>query len=189
VSETPRLPVVIVLNGVSSVGKSSIARAIQQVAQRDFLHVSLDAFLAMLPPRSFGGRNGLTFSPVYDAGGPSLAVEMGSLLTRTLSGMRGSIAALARAGNDVIVDDIMFDLDIADDYHALLTDCMLRFVGVHAPLAVIEQRERTRGDRDIGLARWQFSRIHARQHYDLEVDTNALDPDGAARQICAAFDL
>ncbi|MFZ3005690.1 MAG: hypothetical protein WA047_05905, partial [Phenylobacterium sp.] len=36
-----------------------------------------------------------------------------------------------------------------------------RFVGLLAPLEVLEAREVARGDRQIGLARWQFDRVHA----------------------------
>ena len=38
-----------VLNGIGSVGKSSIARALQAIASQPMLHVQMDAFLDMLP--------------------------------------------------------------------------------------------------------------------------------------------
>src|SRR5262245_4315199 len=42
-------PRIIVLNGIGSVGKSSIARALQAMTVEPFLHVQLDMFIAMLP--------------------------------------------------------------------------------------------------------------------------------------------
>ena len=49
-------------------------------------------------------------------------------------------------------------------------------VGVFAPLDILEARERQRGDRLIGLARWQFDRVHKDMKYDLEVDTSSASP-------------
>jgi chloramphenicol 3-O phosphotransferase len=40
---------IIILNGVGSAGKSSIARALQDIAMQPYLHVPMDAFLDMLP--------------------------------------------------------------------------------------------------------------------------------------------
>ncbi len=37
-------PQVIILNGVGSVGKTSTAQALQEIADRNFLHVSMDVF-------------------------------------------------------------------------------------------------------------------------------------------------
>ena len=40
---------VIVLNGISSAGKTSLAREVQKLSTRDWLLVSMDAFIAMIP--------------------------------------------------------------------------------------------------------------------------------------------
>ena len=52
-----------------------------------------------------------------------------------------------------------------------------------------EQRERDRGDRDIGMARWQFTRVHAGRTYDLEVWTDDVSPDQGARVILDAVGM
>jgi chloramphenicol 3-O phosphotransferase len=57
------------------------------------------------------------------------------------------------------------------------------------PLDVLEERERKRGDRDIGLARWLYDRVHQGIRYDLEIDTSFADPAKCAQQIRAAFGL
>jgi chloramphenicol 3-O phosphotransferase len=49
-------------------------------------------------------------------------------------------------------------------------------IGIFAPLDFLEARERARGDRLIGLARWQYDRIHKDMKYDLEVDTSRSTP-------------
>lgn len=180
---------VIVLNGVGSVGKSSTAKALQAVAGEPLLHVSMDAFLEMLPPGMFGHPDGLVFEPLVDEGRPSIAIHTGPVVARTLAGMRRAVAALAGQGSDLIVDEVMVGEGEADDYRALLGDHDLRFVGLMAPLDVLEAREKARGDREIGLARWQFARVHSGVTYDLEIDTTASSPEQSARRIAEAFGL
>ena len=75
------------------------------------------------------------------------------------------------------------------DYRRLLAPYDLKMVGVFAPLDVIEAREAARGDRMIGMARWQFDEVHQGMRYDLEVDSSAATPEDCAQQIKAAFGL
>jgi chloramphenicol 3-O phosphotransferase len=52
---------------------------------------------------------------------------------------------------------------------------------------VLEQREHVRGDRLIGLARYQFDRVHVHEYYDWEVDTSLASPSECAAQIQQAL--
>jgi chloramphenicol 3-O phosphotransferase len=65
----------------------------------------------------------------------------------------------------------------------------VRFVGLFASLDVLEERERQRGDRRIGLARWQFARVHQDITYDLQIDTTTGTPAENAQTIRTAFGL
>jgi chloramphenicol 3-O-phosphotransferase len=98
---------IIILNGVGSVGKSSTAKALQEIAETPFLHVSMDAFLDMLPASMFGHRDGLVFEALEEDGRPSVAIHTGPVMDRAMRGMRRAIAAMAEAGNNLIVDDVM----------------------------------------------------------------------------------
>lgn len=182
-------PRVIVLNGVGSVGKSSTARALQAIAAEPFLHVAMDAFLDMLPPAMLGHPDGLVFEAVQDSGKPSVIIKSGPLVARTMRGMRHAIAAMAAQGNSLIVDAVVLDAAELREYVALLSGCELRTVGLFAPLDVLEARERLRGDREIGLARWQFGRLRRGFAYDLEIDTSDTSPMVNAERIRAAFAL
>lgn len=184
-----RRPCVIILNGAGSVGKSSTARAFQTMAARPFLHVAMDAFIDMLPSGMFGHPEGLMFTAVEGEGRPSVAVSSGPALERAMQGMRYAVAAMAARGNDLIVDEVMIGTAKEDDYRALLSRFDVRFVGLFAPLDVLEARERDRGDRKIGLARWQHTRVHSDRTYDLEIDTSVGTPLESAQRICDAFDL
>ena len=183
-------PYVIVLNGTGSVGKTSTAKALQAIANAPLLHVQMDSFLEMLPAAMFGHSDGYTFrSDVDEEGKPIVEITSGPVLARLFDGMRHAIAAMVKCGNNVVVDDVMFCGGEADEYRRLLIDHELRLVKLTAALDVVEQRELARGDREIGLARWQYDRVHAGIRYDLELDTTRMTPAEVALAICQAFDL
>jgi chloramphenicol 3-O phosphotransferase len=180
-------PHIIILNGVGSVGKSATAHALQAVAARPFLHVTMDAFLDMVPEKLFGQPDGLVFETVRDKCKPCIVIRSGPVVEQAMRGMRHAVAAMAAQGNNLIVDEVMLDATKAKVYRALLSPFDVRFVGLFAPLAVLEARELARGDRAIGLARWQFDRVHQGITYDLEIDTALATPLECARMIRDAF--
>ena len=180
---------IVLLNGVSSVGKGSVAKVLQSIASRPMLHVQMDAFLEMMPPGSFGDPQGYVFETWAEDGKPVTAVHGGPIMDAALTGMRGAVAAMADAGNDLVVDEVLWDPEQLADYRRRLAHHDFHAVALHAPLAVIEQREHQRGDRVLGLARWQYGRVHEGMRYDLELDASAATPDALAAQIKQAFGL
>lgn len=110
-------------------------------------------------------------------------------MARAMQGMRHVVAALAEQGNDLIVDDVMLDAADGRAYRALLVGCDVHLVGLFAPLTVLEARERARGDRAIGLARWQYDKAHRGMEYDLELDTVDMTPRQVAQSIRDALAL
>jgi len=179
---------IIILNGVGSAGKSSIARALRDMTAEPFLHVAMDAFLDMLPASYENHPDGFTFETIAQNGEPMVAIKSGKVVHRALRGMRQAIAALAAEGNNLIVDDVMLGAEM-DEYKSLLAGFHVSFVGVFAPLAILEERERQRQDRMIGLARWQYDRVHAGKTYDLEIDTSTATPKACALRIKEALGL
>jgi chloramphenicol 3-O phosphotransferase len=179
---------IVMLNGVGSAGKSSIAKALQEVTETPFLHVSMDVFCEMLPPGYFDHPEGFRFINGEESGEPSVAIETGPVGARLMDGMRHAIAALAERGNDLIVDDVMLGEEPIE-YRRLLAPYRVHWVGILASLEVLEARERSRGDRLIGLARWQFNKVHAGRCYDLEIDTDTLSVMAGARMIKDRFGL
>ena len=164
-------PTIILLNGVSSSGKSSISRVLQQTLDKPYLQVSIDAFEEMLPDR-------------YDEEG-LFAWE--TLFPKMLAGMHRSIAALASADNNLIVDHVMVH---RDGWASTLADCVtilepytVYFVGVRCSLEELQRREQVRGDRFAGTVERQFPLVHRHNLYDLEVDTTHSSAEACAEQI------
>ncbi len=163
---------IILLNGASSSGKSSLARAIQSRIDRPFWHISIDH---------------LRDSGVL----PTARLKSGEFDWRKMReafflGFEGSLLAYVEAGNDLVVEHIMESeawlLRLADT----LAGQDVFFVGVHCALEELERRERERGDRPIGDARRDFHRIHSYCLYDLEVDAMQ-DRESNADMVIAAW--
>ena len=151
----------------------------------------MDAFLGMLPEAYLDHPDGLTFKTVYEDGKPLVVIGGGPVAKRAFRGMRHAVAALAGQGNNLILDDVL--LEGAGAAYAEYVDLLAAFeiftVGIHAPLDVLEARERRRGDRLIGLARWQYGRVHRGMTYDFDVDANAATPAECAALIKKRFGL
>ena len=135
---------IILLNGVGSAGKSSIAKSLQEILTAPFLHIQMDTFFAMLPDELQNHPEGFYFEDQNPNGLPSIRISDGPFGARLMSGMRSAIAALAKAGNNLIVDDVILDSGW-QEYRTLLAPFSSVTVGVYARLETLEQRERQRG--------------------------------------------
>jgi chloramphenicol 3-O-phosphotransferase/catechol 2,3-dioxygenase-like lactoylglutathione lyase family enzyme len=174
---------VIVLNGTSSSGKSSIARELQTLLAEPYLHLGVDAFIDMLPARYFGDQPPADegFRLVKRADGTD--IHTGPIAQRLLRGMYDCFTALAAAGNHLIIDHVILDREGLADLVEAVADFEALFVGVRCPLEVLLQRESARPDRAPGMARAQYPVVHAHCIYDLEIDTSLQTPSAAAAQI------
>jgi chloramphenicol 3-O phosphotransferase len=130
---------VILLNGAGSAGKSSLARALQNVLSEPWLHVALDSFLEMFPDRFHDDPEGFLGRNEIDEDKPQIAIEIGAAGRRLLKGMRLSVAAMAGAGNNLIVDDVILDGGLSE-YEALLSEIRFLKVGVFEATACSECR-------------------------------------------------
>jgi chloramphenicol 3-O phosphotransferase len=167
---TRRRPPVIFLNGASSSGKGSLAGQLQvQLAEHVFIHLAEDMYFNLLPAEAWQR------SDFLDVG------------RRLYDGFARSVAAMAGAGNRVIVDTVGWNPGSLETFVGALADTDVLAVGVHCDLEVLEQRERSRGDRSAGLARRQLPLVHLGADYDVEVDTSAGDIAGCTAQIVAGW--
>jgi chloramphenicol 3-O phosphotransferase len=176
---------VVLLHGTSSSGKTTVARAVQRLADEPWARLGIDAFWNAIDERwmEHGPRASEGFLWAGDA-----TIVPGPVGQRLAAGMRAALAAFARADNDVLVDDVFIDPAWLDGWRTELADVELLLVGVVAPLHVLEERETTRGNRIAGEARSQVDVIHRGIEYDLIVDTSRHSPEECARSILAALD-
>ncbi len=151
---------IILLNGASSSGKSTLAKALQEVLDEPFLHVSSDQLVAagFLPQRR-------------EEEGPFEWWRQ--MRPRFFAGFHRCLPALAEAGNDLIVDHIIEFASWRKDLARLLAGLDVFLVGVICDLDEIDRRERERADRRVGEGRSHVlvDGIHTFGPCDLEVDT------------------
>jgi chloramphenicol 3-O phosphotransferase len=175
---------VVLLHGTSSSGKTTVARAIQALSDEPWLRLGIDVFWTAVDERwmEHGPRASEGFSWREDG-----TIVPGTVGRRLAAGMRAAVAACARQGNDILVDDVFIDRDWLDGWRRELAGLDWRLVGVLAALPELEERERTRGNRIIGEARAQVDVIHHGIKYDLTVDTVSQSPEECARAVLAAL--
>jgi chloramphenicol 3-O phosphotransferase len=146
---------VIVLNGTSSAGKTTLAKALREALPEPFCYYASDQ-LADGGFRAISGK--VPDAATHDE------------RSRFFDGFHRSIAAFAEAGNDMIVEHIVEEQSWARQLDQLLAPFDTFWIGVHAPVAELERRENARGDRSPGEARYHL-RTHGYCRYDLEVDS------------------
>lgn len=163
---------IVILNGTSSAGKTSILLALQTMLPEPYLDAGIDKFIWMLPERYLE-------RPLWDdiLGKADHAGEAGQTL---FHGMHHAIAALSRQGNNVLADHVLVD-------PAWLRECTMLFdglsaylVGVRCPLEVLLEREKARRNRTLGQAALQYPLVHVHSVYDCEVDTSLLSVEECA---------
>jgi chloramphenicol 3-O phosphotransferase len=166
---------VIVINGTSSSGKTSIVHALQEMLEPPCLDMGIDRFIFMLPKRYLK-------RPLWDAvlGQADRAGETGLLL---ISGMHHAILAAANRGLNVVVDHVLVEKAWVDECSRLLAGLPAYLIGIRCPLEIVELRERSRKDRTLGQARLQYPVVHAYATYDLELDTSLMSAEDCAVQI------
>jgi chloramphenicol 3-O phosphotransferase len=188
---------VIFLNGSSSAGKTTLAIMLQQLLDEPYQHIALDQFRDGMPGRYRGlnspqgtpGEAGLNIVPMEKDGERLTHIRFGEHGEQVLAGMRRAIAAFAAAGNNVIIDDLLFKPDYLDDYARALVGIPSWLIGVRCSLDVVNARESQRSGRFPGTATSHFHEVHAHEAgYDLEIDTSNRSPKECALAIVARLE-
>ncbi|MEV7213400.1 chloramphenicol phosphotransferase CPT [Kitasatospora cineracea] len=176
---------VIVLNGGSSSGKSSLARALQEQLPRPWLAFGIDDLVDALPPAlrepapDPGAAPGIGFAS-------DGTVSVGAGFRVLEAAWMAGVAATARAGAPVIVDDVFLSGPASQQrWREALHGLDVLWVAVRCDPAEAAARERARGDRTVGMAADQAARVHRGVHYDQAVDTTRTPPAACARTIAA----
>jgi len=181
---------VVVLNGASSAGKTTLATAFrdQRATVGDFwLLIGIDDFIAKLPPKWHGAGSqqgafaidGIRFEKTADG----TMVRVGRVGRELLRAYQAGVAGAARVGLNVIVDDVVIDKTSWDDWTVALAGLDVVWVGVRCSGRVAEERNRLRGDRFEGLARTQTVTAHRYARYDFEIDTTTRSPVEALSEL------
>jgi len=173
---TDASPHVLVLNGGSSSGKSTLARALQRVLPGTWLRLGVDTLIEACPPGLLSGA-GLS---ITDGG----EVAVGKAFAEVEWAWMQGVAAMASAGARVLVEDNFLSGALGQDrWRRALGTVPTGWVGVRCDAAAASERERSRGDRVAGMAARQADAVHKGVEYDLEVDTASSTPEALAELV------
>ncbi len=190
---------IVILNGPSRAGKTSIATAMQERFTDPWMNLGMDGHIIATPPAyrpGVGLRPQTAKNRIEDPERVSLGV-LEDLVPTLYAALYESIAAHARLGLNVVAD--VYHHDFYSKPRRILVDCARRlrglpvlFVGVRCPIDVIwERRQATWGqvrdavDDGIRLAVELHQRAAEEHRYDLELDTSIRTPEECAETICA----
>lgn len=165
---------VVVLNGTSSSGKTTIARAFQERAGRVFLNFSIDSILYALPPSAIECL--IAGVPIPHLPYPELDAAF-----------YACVRELAALGRDLVIDNAVISRAQAERLVAAVDGHQVLLVSVWSPAEILTERERIRGDRLPGLASRQLATIDRWLEYDLRIDTSLIPAEAGAERILAAL--
>lgn len=178
----------IILNGGSSAGKTSLAMAFQDLAAECWMHLGIDLFWFALPPAQLDlNRVRPEYytwdSLVEDDGLDWFTVHPGPLLDQAMHARYHAIRAYLDNGMNVIADEVIWKREWLVDALRIFEGCRVWMVGVHVSDEEGARREQERGNRYPGWNRGSARAAHADAEYDFELDTTATPVQVLARDL------
>lgn len=175
---------VIVLNGGSSSGKSSLAICLQKRLAGTWLTFGIDDLIRALShgPTDTTAAGSMEFKP-------DGSIATGPAFRKAEASWYEGLAAIARAGTGVIIDEVFLDGgDSQSRLQTALDGLHVVWVGVRCDPAIAEARELRRPDRIKGMARDQALRVHQGVSYNIVVDTTDTPTAECTTLIAATLD-
>lgn len=152
---------IIFLNGVTSVGKTTLSKEIQNLANTNFYYLSNDIFQQMISEKF-------------------LQENYWKYLSEAIITMYHTAKTLSDRNIDVIIDGMILEMpEFLLNYNishyklvkSIFNDCPLILVNVFCPLDECRRRNIERGDRGIDQSDWQNEMMSKNIIYDIEVNT------------------
>ena len=158
---------VVWLNGVSSSGKTTLAKALQDSLPEPPYYISNDLFAGMIPGKYFSDAHKVdeTFSMMYRI-----------------------IKTFSDTGVDVIVDSLFLSTQRMNQCVGALHEYPVLFVHVTCPADELRRREEKRGDREIGQGESQLAELNPQDGTcDISVDTHSNSKEDCTDKIIEAL--
>lgn len=182
----------ILLNGGSSAGKTSLGKALQDLFDEPYLLLGIDVFWMAMPPRALDldrvPPEYYTWREIRENNLTYFEVQPGPLLDRTMAARYRATAAYPDAGLNVIADEVLWKREWLEDALRVFAPYEVTFIGVRVSDKEGARREEVRGDRHIGWNRGSARAAHRWPVYDFEIDTTHDTPRVCARRVKDALD-
>ena len=176
---------IIILNGCSSSGKSSIIKAVQHLSNKPFLNLGIDGLFSMMPDRYVKSGDmaseGFYFAKAKNGGLLVKNGPVGDLAIKTLPSL---VKNIADSGLDVLVDEVIFEKWMMELYISTLKGHDVHIIAITCDLNIMIEREILRGNRMNGIALAQFELMQQFVYpYDMTIDTTHDSPFTCAKKI------
>lgn len=188
---------VIILNGPSGSGKSSIQKAFQQLMMpKLWCKIGIDMLFDMSMPNITPENMSFWQSPnpirwveksADDQGNTLIVLHLGPEGKNVVHALHDSIADYARNGCNVIVDYIAYEPWWMEDLQKKLAGIKTYYVAVDISLETLENREAARGTSPKGHARSHYATVYGNRAYDVRVSSERNTPEEIAQQLKQRF--
>ena len=183
----------IILNGPSSAGKSSVVREMQKLWPRPLYAVGVDTVLTGWPEGFFLDHNESDPTKETEAlrivaglgPAPSWVPKLSDTFLVISRHALKSWATMNQDGIDVIIDHCIIESTEREQAQGLLVGAF--WVGVTCDFEELIRREAVRGDRYVGFASGTSAVVHQGMNYDMVIDTTSTPPEELAQQIFDAI--
>ncbi len=153
---------IIILNGVSSSGKTTISKALQKGIDEHYFWVANDSFCEMC-------------SETHWRQDWVVAINL------ALKALAYSVKQMSDLGINIIVDQVFLNNEsqnrILHEFVTILYNYPILFVRVDSSLEDLRKREVERGNRRIGQAESQLDIVHNHELYDIVINTSTTGLD------------
>ncbi|NHJ47554.1 MAG: AAA family ATPase [Asgard group archaeon] len=164
---------IIFLNGASSSGKSTLAKLLHARLKEPYVLLSVDTFIeSMIFPE------GITDDVWTEIWPPLFHV----------AGFHAAILAMWKYGLNMIIDHVLQENNWFEELRELVEHEKTVFVGIYCNLEELEKREKSRNDREIGIAKYQHERVHENKSYTVTVDTSKSNPQECVDKIISTIE-
>jgi len=184
---------VIILNGPSGSGKSSVQKEFQKLCMPNlWIKVGIDNLFDNVMPEitpenmSFWqSENPIRWIETSKdkEENPIVTLFVGKQGEQVAYAMNSAIAAYAKNGCNVIVDYIAYKKEWFADLQQKLASIKTYYIAVEIPLEILEQREAARGTSPKGHARSHYFYVYGDKKYDLTVNSHKNSAKDIALQI------
>ena len=159
---------ILFLNGVTSTGKTTLAKAIQEKANVNFYTFSNDTFQQMISPKF-------------------LKQDYCKYLSEAIIQAYHTTKLMSDNGINIVFDGMLLDIEELKPHYkrlkTILKNSPLKMIEVTCPLEICRQRNILRGDREVNQSDEQNNIMAKNIEYDISVDTSIYTPEQCAQII------
>jgi chloramphenicol 3-O phosphotransferase len=182
------MDMIILLNGTSSSGKTTIAKILQEKYPGVLLLYGVDNVVQNAFPLKCDfppyNEKSIKVAVSQVAGQPIAKLIVSPFMYPIYKAAVSFYKTLSQLGYDIIVDEVLFDENRITPYFELLYSEKVYFVGIKPDKDVAVQREISRKDRFRGFAAGLYDEVYNPVFtYDIVLDSGQLRPEESAGRI------